>query len=515
MRLLIKHNFVIFACLFTASMTVNIDFSSLKPSAIPAAQASSIQSQIDSWLSNADSAYLSGDYQTAISLWVKITEHRHSETDQIATVHSKLASLYWHLGKTTKALKHWKSSLKIYRKINNDDSPEKIAAVLVDTARTYNDLNRPRFSIPLLTEAISLSRGNKALAKITSMAYLALGNAYMLEADYDLAIDAYQSSIENIPPTESELLIVIWSNLSKVYQQKSLITRQRAIAEAENEDTLANELWQRVADYQNKAWQAVNKAVQSGENSQSIAQVEALLQKVSLAKDGVTKSYDAENNLLQAQRILAALPDSPQKVYALLELNELIGNNTSKSELILNSAIATAQAINLPHVISFAFGAMGKHYESQKQYEDALFWTKRAQSQAQQVQALDILYQWDWQAARIYSATNNGAQATRYYERAITSLQSIRVNSTQTPGAPSFGFQQDIEPIARGFIKLLLSDDFSSYNLQQVLEIKDLLLLNELEDFFKDDCFEIITVNKADQLAYLNKTKTAVVHTII
>ena len=277
----------------------------------------------------------------------------------------------------------------------------------------------------------------------------------------------------------------------------------------------ASKLWQQVKSDLAQAWQAAQEATKIGENSQSIACVEALLQKAKLAQGDVKKSSDAIDSLLKAELILSALPDSHHKVYALIKLGKLTEDYDSRSKSILDAAVKTVQKINNPRVASFAFGAMGKYYESQQQYDKALHWTKQAQFTAQQAQALDSLYQWDWQAARMFRATGETEAATEAYERALASLQSIRTNSTQFQGDSLYRFQNDFELIHRGLIQLLLSSNPEQFDFQQALEIKDLLLLSELENFFADDCFELESYADKDKLTYLQKTKTAIFNTII
>ncbi len=298
-------------------------------------------------------------------------------------------------------------------------------------------------------------------------------------------------------------------------KQQALNIKEKAIAAETEEDISAIELWQQVKSDRVSAWQAAKKATEIRENSQSMARVEALLQMAKLAKGNAEKSSDAIDSLLKAEVILSALPDSHHKVYALIELAKLTENYDSRSKSILDLAVSTAQKIDNPRVASFALGAMGKHYESQQQYDRALSWTQQAQFSAQQAQALDSLYQWDWQAARVYNSIEETDAAISAYERAIASWQTIRTSTTQSQGDPLNGFQSDLEPIYRGYIKLLLSNNPGDSALKQALQTKDLLLLNELENFFKDDCFELETFTEADRFAYLQKTNTAVVNTII
>ena len=483
------------------------------PKAIIAEEPSLNQSKLGILLDKADEAYRSGNYQEAISTWLKVVEKQEIDRSQLAIIYSNLASVYWYTGRAGEAVRSWQGAIEIYRETKTDRAKDKLAATLIDTARAYNDLGQPRFSIPLVTEAISTVEDRK-LTKVKGMAYLTLGNAYTIQGNYSSAINAYQNSL-NIEQTDSELPIVVWNNLSQAYQQQALNTKEKAIAAESEEDISAGELWQQVKSYRASAWQAAKKATEIREDSQSIARVEALLQMAKLAKNDSQKSSDAVDSLLKAEVILSALPDSHHKVYALIELSKLTEDYDSRTKSVLDMAVEIAQKIDNSRVASFALGAMGRYYDSQQQYDKALSWTKQAQFTAQQAQATDSLYQWDWQAARIYNATGATEAAIEAYERAIASLQTIRTNATQSQGNPLDDFQNDIEPIHRGYIKLLLSNNPSDSALKQALQTKDLLLLNELENFFKDDCFELETFTEADRFAYLQKTNTAVISTII
>lgn len=482
------------------------------PRAIIAKEVSLTQSQIEHLFEKAKQAYSSGDYPEAISIWLTIIEQKEAKSNQLAPVYANLASVYWQKGKSGEAIRYWQQSSEIYRQ--TDAESAELAATLTDTARAYNDRGQPRFSIPLLTEAISIAE-QQELISIKNVGYLALGNAYMIQGEYVSAINAYQNSLENTEQTNSDLPIVVWNNLAQAYQQKALSTRSKAIAAAEEGELSAPELWQQVNKERTLAWQAAQKAVKIGENSQSLAQVEALIQMAQLAQDFSLESFNTADNVQKATAILSTLPDSYQKVYALIDLGQFNLMSAAQSRIILDDAVKIARKINNPKVISFAAGAMGKHYESQQQYDRALYWTQQAQFTAQQAQAPDSLYQWDWQAARIYHATEKIELAIKAYERAIASLQSIRSSIAQTEGDPLLSFQSDIEPIYRSLIQLLLSNNSSQDNLQQALQTKDLLLLSELENFFEDDCFELEVYSEADRLSFLKQTNTAVVNTII
>lgn len=491
-------------------------FSLFIPRTTIAEEVSSTQSQINVLSDRARQAYFSGNYQRASAIWLKIVEQveqQEPESNQLAIVYDNLASVYWLTAKPGEAVRYWQKSIEIYRKQETDSSPAKLAATLTDTARAYNDLGQPRLAIPLLTEAISLAN-EKQLAKVKNVAYLALGNAYTIQENYGLAIKAYKYSLDNIEQTKTDLPIVVWNNLSKAYQQQASIDRQKAIALDAEGELSAPQLWQQAKSDRASAWQAAKQAIKVKRNSRSSAQVEALIQMARLAQDDATKSADAVASLLKAEVILSALPDSQHKVNALIKLGKLTQDYDSRSKSILQSAVKIAQKIDNSRVLASATGALGKQYESQQQYKQALYWTKQAQFAAQEIQAPDSLYQWDWQAARIYRATGETEAAIESYQRAIASLQLIRSSTAQAEADPLFSFQSDIEPIYRGLIKLL-SENPSKDNLQLALQTKDLLLVSELESFFQDDCFELETYNEADRFTYLKQTNTAVINTII
>ncbi|MGL6340124.1 MAG: tetratricopeptide repeat protein, partial [Waterburya sp.] len=399
------------------------------PKAIIADNTSLTQAQINILLNRANQAYISGNYQEAIANWLKIVKKQEPQSNQLAIVYDNLASVHWHTGKSGAAIRYWRQAITIYRQ--TDNSLAKLAATLTDTARAYNDLGQPNFSIPLLTEAISYAE-KEELTNVKRVAYLALGNAYTIQENYSAAIDAYQKSLKNIEQKNSDLPIVVWNNLSQAYQQQALKTEQKAIAAEQEGDLSVPRLWQQVKSDRASAWDTAKKATRIRENSKSIARVEALLQMAKLAKNDASKSSQAVDSLLKSEVILSALPDSYQKVYALIELGKLTNDYDSRSKKILESAVKIAQKINNPRASSFAMGAMGRHYEMQEQYDKALYWTKQAQFTAQQAQAPDSLYQWDWQAARVHHATGKTDTAIEAYERAIASLQAIGGNTTQS-----------------------------------------------------------------------------------
>ena len=93
---------------------------------------------------------------------------------------------------------------------------------------------------------------------------------------------------------------------------------------------------------------------------------------------------------------------------------------------MFSEAGAMADSIGDRRTASYAWGHLGKLYEEENRYAEALQLTRRAIYAAQQVNAADSLYRWEWQAGRLLTKTGTIDDAIGAYRRAVRTLQSIR-----------------------------------------------------------------------------------------
>lgn len=475
------------------------------PLTLPRKSQSQVNHPLKNFLKLAETAYSSGDYAKAIAIWQELIEPT-LKPKQLAKIYNNMASVYWHWGESGKAVEAWKHSVNLYREhlTKNSEQSQLLAATIIDLATAYNDLGQPIFSVPLLAEAITLA-DEQQLNQIKPFAYFALGNAHTIEGNYSDAIAAYSSSLEyNQASDQNQIDVNTHSNLSRAYYQQALLTQQQATSAFELGLGTAEHLQEQAQQYRASALDSAQTAVALTENAiPSLVKAEALLQLSKLSPD---KTQD----LGQIQEILFSLPNSAAKVSALLELSRRL-NDDSMS--ILREAVKSAQKINNPKVTSFAFGAVAYYYERQHQYPEAQLWTQKALAAAEAAQAPDSLYRWHWQMGRILVQTGNPESAIFSYRSAITSLQAIRSDLVQASRDLTFNFQEDIEPIYRQLLQLLLSQNISSVSFDGILQIRDLLQLSELENFFQDDC---ISLNPdLDTLEKLQQTNSVIVNSII
>ncbi|MEM9214201.1 MAG: CHAT domain-containing protein [Cyanobacteria bacterium P01_F01_bin.150] len=162
---------------------------------------------------------------------------------------------------------------------------------------------------------------------------------------------------------------------------------------------------------------------------------------------------------------------------------------------------------------TYATGYLGNIYEQAAQWADANKLTQEALVLAQGLDATDIIYQWQWQLARILKRQGNQADALSAYKAAFESLKSLRYDLVSSTLDRQFSFKEEVEPVYREYVDLLLDPavDISPATLQQARQVIESLQLAELSNFFQSTCIEgqAIAIDDVDQ------TDTAVIYPIV
>ena len=462
----------------------------------------------------ATKAYRTGEYQQAISIWSDILRQPDLETAKKAEIYSNQAALYRQIGQPGTAISTWQKAIAIYRQSQDKQSRRLLAAVLVDKAQAHNALGQTDFSVPLSREAIEIaSRDN--LTEIEAVGHQALGNALTIVGKYEEAIFNYSKSLAAATKLNNrQLVVVALNNLSNSYNRKY----QQLASQAESAEELgkieAEDLSQQASSIAKKAWHNAKQAVKESKSSQNLFSVEAILQLVKLSKvysaKKIIEPISVEDYLKRANKILSSLPDRERKAKALLNLANLQEDPVTT----LNSALKVAESIGHLPTQSMALGYLGAYYEQKQDYDKAIELTYRAQQIAGQVRAADLLYRWDWQAGRIHRAKGRDKDAVRAYQQAIASLQLIRSDLVTANEELQIDFQLEVEPVYRQLIELLLQRNHSEQELKQALEVKDLLQLSELENFFGDDCIIVKNEPEAGD-SDTEREHTTIVNTIV
>lgn len=189
---------------------------------------------------------------------------------------------------------------------------------------------------------------------------------------------------------------------------------------------------------------------------------------------------------------------------------------------ILATAAQQSRELGDRRAESYALGYLGHLYETTGQWRDARQLTEAALRLAQEVDAPEVAYLWQWQLGRLWVAQEKAGtnrrdahdQAIAAYTEAASVLQSLRSDLVAVNSDVQFSFRDSVEPVYRQFVELLLrspdGEALSQTRLQQARQVIESLQLAELDNFFREACLNVRSV-AIDAL----DTNAAVVYPII
>ncbi|GAP94207.1 CHAT domain-containing protein [Leptolyngbya sp. NIES-2104] len=211
--------------------------------------------------------------------------------------------------------------------------------------------------------------------------------------------------------------------------------------------------------------------------------------------------------LPKLRQAIGQLPPSRITVYAAIHLSEnwmrLAKSNSIEIAQFLSSAIKQAQQLNDSRAESYALGQLGNLYEQAHQWAEARSLTEKALLKLEPIRAPEIRYRWEWQLGRLAQYQNDRKVATSAYETAIASLQSIRNDLLRINPDVQFSFRDNVEPVYREFIQLLLTSEQqpSQTQLQKAIQSVDALQIAELENYL--GC-TLGNIKRVDQISDTN-----------
>jgi len=226
------------------------------------------------------------------------------------------------------------------------------------------------------------------------------------------------------------------------------------------------------------------------------------------------------------QHNLSQLSSSRYAIYAQVNwaerLIELLDNSAGYSPesitsediaQLLAKTITQAKALNDIRAESLALGTLGKLYKINQQWLESERLIQKALLFSQTINARDISYQWQWQLTQLYQQTGDLNAAITANQDAFELLQSIRGDLVAMNPDVQFSFQEQIEPIYRNLVRLLLERP-SPDNLNRARNVIESLQLAELENYFRTSCLDAKS-EQIDTVIEDSDTQTAVIYPII
>lgn len=224
------------------------------------------------------------------------------------------------------------------------------------------------------------------------------------------------------------------------------------------------------------------------------------------------------------------------------------GNVTPRPLPLLHHAVKMAHELNDRRAESYAWGSIGRFYEAQSvtsndiaqhnrihgattskdHRTEAKTATTKALVLAQQLQAPDIGYLWQWQLGRLLNQQGKRQEAIAHYTAAFNTLKTLRADLVVLDTDIQFSFRENIEPLYRQFTELLLRSpspsnatteasrpsNISPANLGLARDVIEALQLAELDNFFQDAC-SIIQPESLDTIIDKPGSHSAVLYAII
>ncbi|NEO27565.1 MAG: hypothetical protein F6K03_11900 [Kamptonema sp. SIO4C4] len=194
----------------------------------------------------------------------------------------------------------------------------------------------------------------------------------------------------------------------------------------------------------------------------------------------------------------------------LMQLEETVIPPTQLAQM-LAKGVKQAQSIEDKNAEARLWVSLGQLYEKNQRYSEAKTATEKGVLLAQALNAPEIAYQGQWQLGRILRQQEQRKSAIAAYDKAVTTLQSLRNDLVAINPDFQFSFRESVEPVYRQYVDLLLQPEQPSPdNLKEARSAIEALQLAELDNFFQDAC-----LNVQEQAIDQIDSESAIFYTII
>lgn len=460
------------------------------PSGSPAATA--IAQTPASLEQQAQTAYGQGQYQTAATLLQQAadTYQHQGNVAQVAISLSNLSLTYQHLGdwgaaevaiaQARQALAQPSISLGVQAQILDVQGQLYFALGQIDaalatwqqTADLYREINDPqRQALSRLHQAQALQA--KGLYQQVFRTLGALSNDIGQQADSPMKADLLRQLGDSLRATgnleEANQRLQESLSLAQELNQAPLIAAANlSLGNLEQGKFKVAFEAQKLAEAITHANQALDYYKQVLQFDNGTLSIQARLNFMRLLTNPILGRWDLATRLYPTiTTLLPQLPPGRATVLAYVGLAEnlmALRQNSTQAEPswaeivnLLTPAQAQAQALADSRSQSLVLGTIGAIYEQTQQWSAAEDLSRQALSLAQQAQATDIRYRWEWQLGRILKAKGDEPGAIAAYTRAYNTLRVIRSDLVTANPDVQFSFRESVEPIYRELVDLLVT----------------------------------------------------------
>lgn len=465
-------------------------------------QASQIYAQADaplkqgSVLSNLGLAYSQLNYWQEANQAIAVSLDLINQNSQISTgkkipvlaqIYNNQGIIELHQGKTEQAIASWERAKVNYQLVADDLGAMKAS---INQASAFKELGFYRRAVNTLAKVEgNLNQQPDSLIKAVGLR--SYGDILRLTGQVKRSQEILNRSLEvtsnlNNLDEEVKTLIILGNSYQSSDPQEALkiyyqgLTTCRANSNCLSQD-LSLQLNLAVVNLllDTPQWRGIQKL------SEPIQNEFARLPK---NRANIDRKINFANALIKLERKFSTVNQSQTDVIKLSAIDEF-----------LLETIEQAKALNYKKAQSYSWGLRGQIQEELHEWHQAQQYTQKALILGQKLNAPEIVYLWQWQSGRISKALGEYSLAIAHYSRAVELLKSLSGDLIAIKPDVQYSFREEVEPVYRELVSLLLTDnsqeEISQANLEQGREVIEALQIAELNNFFREDCLDAKTVN--------------------
>ncbi len=254
--------------------------------------------------------------------------------------------------------------------------------------------------------------------------------------------------------------------------------------------------------FQSQSIKAQNQYIQALEERPNPT-LRLMIQVRSLSLRFNTPNSKREDLATPWQQLLNQVQRSPMSnatLYLRLELAEIALNQTTiistevRQRLLIES-LQLANSLNDRQASTAILGQLGQLHFQSGRLELADRNASQALHMAQRSNNSNLIYRNFHLLGQIEARRNHLEQAKLYYQSAIDTLQQIRYDLVATSPNLQFEFREEVEPIYRELVDLLLTpipnQSIPQAQLKQAQTVMDSLRDAELVNYFREACWDV------------------------
>lgn len=432
-----------------------------------------------------------------------IASHRRSKrtSQNLEATSSPMFSKSQQLTNLTRAIATWSKEAELYR--DRGQTAQEIETLL-KIARGYISLGQFQAAQIELNRIVALAPASPEKLALTQKR---LGDVHSGLGDYESAISAYKASLETqiSLPTLNSLVQVLQSRRQNYLTQSQNtrsdrdLSKYRALARRDRASALKYARRALVVSQKLTHPSAVRALIQWADLQQHGGSIRSRTLTVSRHQNN--SSQDSVRNLSnsgkpglsakqleQGRSILESLPPSRSAAYLMIDWAKVDSNNQVSW---LHRASNIARTINDSRAFSYIFLELAYFYQENRDLELTIDYAKRAIVAAESSNQYDSLFRAQRLSGQVYQKIDRKDKATNAYRSAVASIDLMVQDLGLADARRIVEFNQEIEPIYRETLDLLLDAPSGSANLDEALSVFDKLRLAQLQRYFGDNCFEI------------------------